>query len=82
MSFYVVANYQTGASRVFTKSDAAVFVAAELGWPWKAARWARYVPKRLRDRAYEVVAQSRYRVFGRYDVCLTPDPEFRHRFID
>src|SRR5262245_2647570 len=36
-SFYVIANYQTAASHVFT-SDAALFVARVLGWPWKAAQ--------------------------------------------
>jgi len=25
---------------------------------------------------------SRYRVFGRYDRCLIPSPEFRSRFVD
>jgi predicted DCC family thiol-disulfide oxidoreductase YuxK len=80
-SFYVVADYQTAASRVFTRSNAALFVAAELGWPWKAARWMRVLPQGIRDRAYDVVARSRYRLFGRYDRCLIPSPEFRSRFI-
>ena len=80
-SFYVVADYKTAASRVFTRSNAALFVAAELGWPWKAARWMRVLPKGIRDRAYEVVARSRYRLFGRYDRCPIPSPEFRSRFI-
>jgi predicted DCC family thiol-disulfide oxidoreductase YuxK len=81
-SFYVVADYQTGASRVFTRSDAALFIAGQLGWPWKAARWLRVVPKTLRDLAYDLVARSRYRVFGRYETCLLPSPEHRRRFVD
>jgi predicted DCC family thiol-disulfide oxidoreductase YuxK len=82
MSFYVVADYQTAASRVLTRSDAALFVAGALSWPWKAARLIRFVPQGIRDRAYDVVARSRYRVFGGYDRCLTPRPEHRGRFID
>ena len=82
MSFYVVADYQTTASRVFTRSDAALFVAGALGWPWRAAQLMRFAPQAIRDRAYDVVARSRYRVFGRYDRCLVPRPEFRSRFID
>ena len=81
-SFYVIADYQTASSRVFTRSDAALFVAGALGWPWKAARLMRFVPQRIRDRVYDVVAGSRYRLFGRYDRCLVPHPEFRNRFID
>jgi predicted DCC family thiol-disulfide oxidoreductase YuxK len=80
-SFYVVADYQTAASRVFTRSDAALFVAGVLGWPW-AARIVRLVPRATRDCAYNVVARSRYRVFGRYERCFVPRPEFRNRFID
>jgi predicted DCC family thiol-disulfide oxidoreductase YuxK len=80
-SFYVVADYRTAASRVFTRSNAALFVAAELGWPWKAAQWMRVLPEGIRDRAYDVVARSRYRLFGRYDRCPIPSPEFRSRFI-
>jgi len=69
-SFYVVANYQTVASRAFTRSDAALFVADALGWPWRAAQVVRLVPRAIRDRAYNVVARSRYRVFGRHERCL------------
>src|SRR4051794_40434853 len=32
-SFYVIADYQTESSRVFTRSDGALFVAGALGWP-------------------------------------------------
>ena len=80
-SLYLVADYQKAAERAFTRSEAALFVAEHLGWPWKAARWLRFVPKGIRDRAYDLVARTRYRLFGRYDRCLMPDPEFRSRFI-
>jgi predicted DCC family thiol-disulfide oxidoreductase YuxK len=81
-SFYVVADYQTAASRALTRSDAALFLADALGWPWTAAQIVRLVPRATRDRAYDVVARSRYRVFGRDDRCLVRRPEFRNRFID
>jgi predicted DCC family thiol-disulfide oxidoreductase YuxK len=81
-SFYVVANYQTADSRAFTRSDAALFVADALGWPWRAAQIVRLVPRATRDHAYDVVARSRYRVFGRHERCLIQRPEFRNRFID
>jgi predicted DCC family thiol-disulfide oxidoreductase YuxK len=81
-SFYVVADFRTPAARVFTRSEAALFVAGELGWPWKAMRAAGILPKALRDRLYDVIARTRYRVFGRYEQCLLPRPEFRNRFVD
>jgi predicted DCC family thiol-disulfide oxidoreductase YuxK len=81
-SFFVFADYRTPASRFFTRSDAALFVAGELGWPWKAAALVRVVPKRIRDAVYDLIARSRYRVFGRYERCLVPRPEFRSRFLE
>jgi predicted DCC family thiol-disulfide oxidoreductase YuxK len=81
-SFYVVANYRTVHARLFTRSRAALFVAGELGWPWKAAVVFRVVPAAILDRVYDLIARTRYRVFGRFDQCLIPRPEFRSRFID
>ena len=81
-SLYLVADYQTAAARVLTRSDAVLFVAGALGWPWRAARVLRVIPRAVRDRAYDVVARNRYRVLGRHDRCLAPRPEFRSRFID
>jgi predicted DCC family thiol-disulfide oxidoreductase YuxK len=81
-SFYVFADYRTPNRRVLRKSDAALFVARELGWPWKAACLLGVLPKRLLDNMYGVVARSRYRAFGRCEQCMMPRPEFRDRFLD
>lgn len=81
-SFYALADYRTGHARMFGRSAAALFVAAELGWPWKAAGLMRVLPTTILDRLYDFVARNRYRVFGRHEQCLTPRPEFRGRFIE
>lgn len=81
-SFYVLANYRTPHSRIFAKSNAALFVAGQLGWPWKAAVIARVLPSALLDRAYNVIARNRYRVFGPFEHCLAPRREFRGRFVE
>ena len=81
-SFYVLANYRTGHARMISRSSAALFVAGELGWPWKLVGMMRVLPTAILDRVYDVVAQSRYRVFGRSEQCLTPRPEFRSRFVE
>ncbi len=81
-SFYVLANYRTGHARMFSRSSAALFVAGELGWPWKGAALMRVLPLPILDCVYDVVARSRYRVFGRLEQCLTPRPEFRSRFVE
>jgi predicted DCC family thiol-disulfide oxidoreductase YuxK len=81
-SFFVLANYRTHRSRTLARSEAALFVAGQLGWPWKAAVIARLLPGAVLDRAYDVIARKRYRVFGRFEQCLGPPPEFRGRFIE
>ena len=81
-SFYVSANYRTPRSRVITKSEAALFVARELGWPWKLMGLMRALPSGWLDRVYDLVARDRYRIFGRREQCLAPRPEFRNRFVE
>jgi predicted DCC family thiol-disulfide oxidoreductase YuxK len=81
-SFYVLANYRTNHARLFSRGRAALFVAGELGWPWKAAVLMGAVPTPILDRLYDVVARNRYRLFGRFEQCLAPRPEFKRRFID
>ena len=81
-TFYVFANYETAEARPLTRSGAALFVASRLGWPWKAARVLGILPKVLLDRAYDLVARSRYRLFGRLEHCVVPRPEHRRRFVD
>ena len=81
-TFYVLANYGTPDARLFKKSDAALFVAGELGWPWKLTGLMRALPSGWLNRAYDLVARNRYRIFGRHEQCLAPRPEFRNRFIE
>jgi predicted DCC family thiol-disulfide oxidoreductase YuxK len=81
-SFYVVANYRADDARIFSRSRAALFVAQQLGWPWKSAGVMRILPTAILDRIYDLIARTRYRLFGRFEHCLIPRPEFRGRFLD
>jgi predicted DCC family thiol-disulfide oxidoreductase YuxK len=81
-SFVVVSNFRTDRARMVGRGRAALFVAGELGWPWRAAGLFRIVPTAILDWMYDVVARNRYRVFGRFDQCLMPRPEYRRRFIE
>jgi len=80
-TFYVIAEYRGSHPRVFTRADAALFVAARLGWPWTLVLVMHVVPRAARDRLYDLVARHRYRILGRYEQCEIPPPEFRHRFV-
>ena len=82
-TLHVVENYDQPAERVLQRSDAVLRAARELGGVWSAsASVGRIVPRPLRDLFYRFVARNRYRVFGKYDTCMLPDPNQRSRFLD
>ena len=79
---YVLPDYERAESPPLGRAAAALFVARELGWPWKLATVLRAVPMPWLDRAYEAVARRRYLLFGRFEQCPLPAPGHRRRFID
>ena len=68
--------------RAFGKLDMALEVARVLGGPWRLFQVFRPLPRVLQDRAYDLVAKNRYRLFGRTDACQIPDASWRARVID
>jgi len=82
-TLHVIENYDQPAERVLQRSDAVLRAGRELGGIWfPLASLARIVPRPLRDLFYRFVARNRYRVFGKYDTCMLPDPNQRNRFLD
>jgi predicted DCC family thiol-disulfide oxidoreductase YuxK len=69
--------------RALGKRDALVAVGRHLRWPWRSlgAIWS-ILPRPLADRAYEMIATRRYRLFGRYDTCFAPGAAWRARVIE
>ena len=79
----VVVDYERPEEQVLGRSDAILHAGKELGMPWNVlAGISRIVPRALRDIIYRFVARNRYRVFGKYETCMLPDPNQRHRFLD
>ncbi len=81
-TLYVVVNYGSQSPVLLSKSRAALFVLKTLGGPWRLAAILGVFPRRLLDWAYDLVARHRYAVFGRYESCLMPSPEYKNRYID
>lgn len=65
----------------YVKSDAAIRVAGYLHGVWRLMGALRFLPRPVRDYAYDVVARNRYRWFGRTESCMVPTPELRARFV-
>ena len=79
---YVVRNSGQANEELLSRSDAILFMLNELGGVWSLARVGKILPRALRNVLYDLVARSRYRIFGRYESCMLPSPEQRAKFLD
>lgn len=68
--------------KVFTRSTAALRVARHLNGLWKILYGFMIIPAPIRDFVYGVIARNRYRMFGKREVCMIPQPEWKSRFLD
>jgi predicted DCC family thiol-disulfide oxidoreductase YuxK len=81
-TLHVVIDYERPEERVLNRSDAVLRAGRELGGVWPLLTTiARVIPRPLRDLVYRFVARNRYRVFGKYETCMLPDPSQKHRFL-
>jgi predicted DCC family thiol-disulfide oxidoreductase YuxK len=66
----------------YTGSTAVLRICRHLDGPLPLLYPLVYLPAGLRERGYDLVADYRYRVFGRKDRCTVPDERVRERFLD
>ncbi|MBO0346240.1 thiol-disulfide oxidoreductase DCC family protein [Roseibium limicola] len=69
-------------NQAFTRSEAALAVAAHLKAPVSWLRLLMGIPSVLRNAVYDLVARNRYRWFGHKSECFIPTPDQRARFLD
>lgn len=80
---HVVENYEQPTERVVDRSEAILRAGRELGGIWRfLSSVGMIVPRPIRDLVYKIVATNRYRVFGKYETCMLPDPRHREKFLD
>ncbi len=65
----------------YKKTSAALYVAQILGGAWKLTGIFRILPSPVRDVAYNIIANNRYRWFGKKESCMIPTPEVRSLFL-
>jgi len=66
----------------YSKSTAVLTIAANLRFPYPLFVAFRIIPTFLRDPVYSFIAQNRYRLFGKKDSCMIPQPKWKDRFLD
>ena len=82
-TLYIVIHFDQPGESLLDRSDAAIFALKQIGGGWRiASSLAGLFPKTLRNFAYRLIARNRYRIFGRYETCMMPSPEYRARFLD
>ncbi len=66
----------------YGKLDMVRRVAGQLGGAYRALQVFAILPSAVQDWCYDRIAKNRYRLFGRTDVCMLPDPSWRNRVIE
>lgn len=67
--------------RVYTRSEAVLRVARQLGGMLPLAYVFIIVPAFIRDAVYRFVGNNRYRWFGKKESCMLPTPALKARFL-
>ncbi len=65
----------------YAKSSAALRAARYFRLPMRLLALGLVVPGFIRDWFYDRLAKNRYRLFGKKELCLVPDPDQRARFL-
>lgn len=65
----------------YFKSKAVLEILRDLGCCWNFLYILIVIPPFIRDFVYDIIANSRYRVFGRRESCMVPTSELMDRFL-
>ncbi len=67
--------------KCFSKSTAALHIARQLSGIYPLLYGFIILPKFIRDRVYDYIAQNRYKWFGKKESCMIPTPELKEKFL-
>lgn len=76
-SFVLIEN-----EKVYLESTAALKVCKGLTGGWKLFTAFLIIPRPIRDVVYKIIANNRYKWFGKKESCMLPLPEWKNRFLD
>ena len=66
---------------LYYKSGAILHIMMKIGGVWKLMALCYIIPKFIRDFFYDIIANNRYKVFGKKESCRMPTPEERQVFL-
>ena len=68
-------------NKCYFKSTAALQICKNLKGLWKIPYFLLIVPRPIRDFFYGIIANNRYKWFGKRESCMLPSPDIRKRFL-
>lgn len=72
--------YEPGVSYEI-KSTAAIKIMNDFGGFWFLTKIFWIFPLGLRDAVYDIIANNRYKWFGKKESCMMPTPELKAKFL-
>jgi len=66
---------------IYVKSKAILEILWDLGRCWNLLYVLNIIPPFIRDFVYDIIAKSRYRIFGKRESCMVPNSEILDRFL-
>lgn len=72
----------TPENKLYTKSTAALKIAAKLKFPINLMVIFLIVPKFIRDYVYDYIAKNRYKWYGKKDDCIIPTKALKNKFLE
>jgi len=66
----------------YTRSTSALRIARSLSGGWPLLYAFIIVPRFIRDAVYNLIAQNRYKWFGKQETCWVPTPDLKKKFLD
>ena len=67
---------------LYSKSTGALRMLKYIGGPWRLLYAFIIVPKFIRDAVYTLIANNRYRWFGKKETCWLPAPALKEKFLE
>ncbi len=68
--------------RAFTHSDAWIELMRALGGVWRLLVAVKFIPRSIRDRVFQWVADHRQLISQKGNFCEIPDPEVQKRILE
>ena len=65
----------------YERSSAVLKIVKKFPGLWKLLYLFIIVPKPLRDFVYDIIADNRYKWFGKTECCRVPTPELKEKFL-